>query len=124
MVMGVGVDLLKVSRIESICSKNEARFSDKILSSVELQEYPLATNKVDFIAKRFAAKEAVSKALGTGMSQGVSWKHMTMSYSDLGQPRITLSDAALQRLEILGANSLHISLSDEAGFVMAYAVIS
>jgi holo-[acyl-carrier protein] synthase len=124
MVLGVGVDLLKVERIEKICAKNEARFADKILSSLELADYPLVTNKIDFLAKRFAAKEAVSKALGTGMAQGISWKHMTLSHTQLGQPRVTLIDAAQARLAFLGAQSLHISLSDDAGFVTAYAVIS
>ena len=124
MVLGVGVDLLKVERIEKICTKNEARFADKILSALELQDYQLAINKIDFLAKRFAVKEAVSKALGTGMAQGVSWKHMTLSHSELGQPRVTLIDAAQARFAFLGAHSLHVSLSDDAGFVSAYAVIS
>ena len=123
-VLGVGTDLVDVLRIEQSISKQGARFAQRILSENECSEYEHAKRKDVFLAKRFAIKEAVAKALGTGFSEGVSWRDIELSHDTLGRPLAHLCGGALSRFEVLGAESLHVSLSDEGHLVSAFAVLS
>ena len=77
-----------------------------------------------FIAKRFAVKEAVSKALGTGISKGVDWTDISLMHHESGQPYIELQAGAKDHLEKLGATRVDVSLSDEGDLVSAFAVLS
>ncbi len=124
MVRGVGTDLVQISRIESSLSRYGEKFARRILSEQEFNRFECEDNKANFLAKRFAVKEAVSKALGTGISHGVHWHTMVISHNDFGAPQVSLNGGALSRLEAIGASSVMISISDDAGLVSAFAVIS
>lgn len=124
MVMGIGTDLVDVSRIEKALSKHGDRFAKRILCDDELECFRESAKPVQFLAKHFALKEAVSKALGTGIAQGLSFQQMRVSKDNLGKPIVTLEGAAKARLAEMSARHLHVSLSDESGFVSAFAVIS
>jgi holo-[acyl-carrier protein] synthase len=78
---------------------------------------------VAWLAKRFAAKEAASKALGTGIGEGVSWKHIEVLNDALGAPTLSLSEAALARAHALQATRWHVSLSDERGCALAFVIL-
>ena len=120
MIKGVGVDIVEVARIEQALSRRGDQFAEKILSSSELLDYDTAPSKKQFLAKRFAMKEAFSKALGTGMRGGLSFNQISIGHDALGKPLITLS----QDIEhLISGVSIHVSVSDEKNTVVAFVVI-
>ena len=132
MILGIGTDIVNIGRIEKSIKRQEL-FVDRILTPMEtiaFKESPTAL-KPAFLAKRFAAKEAVSKALGTGIGRGVSFQHIHIEHDDFGKPKVALTDGALQRAESLASNVglfatkplTHISISDESEYAIAYCVI-
>jgi len=123
-VIGVGTDLGDISRISASVERRRAAFAARTLTERELINYQGATKPDFYLAKCFALKEAVSKALGTGISAGVTWHTIECDRYDSGQPFVRLSQGAAQKLSELGGQSVHVSLSDEAGYVSAFAVIS
>ena len=124
MIKGVGTDIIKVARITRALDKHSERFATRILTPDEMKRYELAVDSVRYLAKRFALKEAIVKALGTGIAKGVSWQHINTANNEAGQPYATLSDGALSVMQSLGAEHLHISLSDEDEYILAFAVLS
>lgn len=123
MVKGVGTDLVEIARMKRAIDERGEALAKRILTDRELEEFRDSNRKPEFLAKRFAVKEAVSKALGTGMAQGVSWKNIELQHSESGQPIVDLSDKAEQKLKELGGECMYVSLSDEAGLVSAFAVL-
>ena len=123
-IKGIGTDLLDQSRIEKVLTKQGGRFSKRILTPEELLVWQGKERSVNFLAKRFAAKEAISKALGTGIAKGVGFQQMNISADDLGKPIVVLSGAALERAQELGGQEVSLSLSDEGEMILAFAVLS
>ncbi|KZY62837.1 hypothetical protein A3742_28480 [Oleiphilus sp. HI0071] len=123
-MLGIGVDLVDVARIEKAFAKNTEKFPRRILSPEELEQFLVSADEVAFLAKRFAAKEAVAKALGTGFSGGVSWTDISLDHDELGKPYVNLFGAAEEQFQRMGATRVLVSLSDEAGLVIAYANVS
>ena len=124
LVKGVGTDLVEVARIERSLAKHGDHFAERILSSKEYAGFQEAKDQANYVAKRFAVKEAVSKALGTGFSEGITWKDIELEHLGSGQPYTVLHGKAKNKLEAYGAEGIYISLSDEAGLVTAFAVLS
>jgi holo-[acyl-carrier protein] synthase len=122
MIKGIGSDLLKISRIEKVLARN-IKFAERILTPTELTEFAVSTQPARYLAKRFAAKEAIVKALGTGIGNGVGWQHIEVVKDELGKPLVILSLGAKQRAELLKATYCHLSYSDEREFVVAMAVL-
>jgi len=123
MVYGIGVDLISVSRIKKVHDKFGARFARRFLSTSELVEYDLRTNKSAFLAKRFAAKEAAVKALGTGERQGILLKDFYLTHNELGKPLLHATGKAKQVCDSVGITGSHITLTDERDQVIALAVL-
>jgi len=120
MIIGIGVDKVAISRIK--CSLS--RFQDKFIQRIYSQaEYKLAQAKgvERRLAMFFAAKEAVSKALGTGFV-GFAMKDIEVIYQSSGKPDIVLHGGALLRAESLGVAHMHLSLSDDNGVALAFAI--
>jgi len=124
MIKGIGTDLIKIERLAKSLERQGERFAQRILSEQEFKDFKLSAKQANFLSKRFAAKEAVSKALGTGIALGVSWQDIELSHLESGQPIVNLYGGAKQQANKLNAVNIHISLSDEAGFVSAFAVLS
>jgi holo-[acyl-carrier protein] synthase len=122
-LLGIGVDMVEVSRIAKALARNAEKFPRRILSSDELLQFRDSPNQDSFLAKRFAVKEAVAKALGTGFANGVSWTDISLSHDELGKPLVYLKGGANDQLLRLGGSKALVSLSDEAGFVIAYAQV-
>lgn len=120
MIKGVGTDIVLIHRIESSVNRFGDRFTKRILSSTELANAKKLTTA--YIAKRFAAKEAVSKALGTGMRAGVSFRTISILNDLAGKPTVTLTEGSLKKANELGINHWHISLSDEKDHAIAFVV--
>ncbi len=124
VIRGIGTDLLDQRRIAIILEKQGQRFARRILTPQELLLWGEKANNVNFVAKRFAAKEAISKALGTGIAQGIGFQQMNIYADDLGKPVVELSGEALSRVKALGGQQVLISLSDEGEMILAFAVLS
>ena len=123
MIHGLGTDVLQVSRIEAAWQKHGEAFARRILMPEELKDFASAKNPVRFLAMHFAAKEAIVKALGTGFRHGV-WVRDVGTVSDpRGRPRVVLSDRGAAVRRKLGAGEAHVSLTDEAGLVVAMSVM-
>lgn len=123
-IVGLGTDIVEVSRLTKLLKKpSGAGFARRVLTEDELTEFELHARPDRYLAKRFAIKEAASKALGTGIGRGVSFQHISYEHDENGKPLLVLNGGAKQRAESLGARHYHLSLSDEADYVVATAII-
>ncbi len=122
-MIAVGTDIVKISRIEQVLERQGERFASRILTPAEMAEYRTSKQPQRLLAKRFAAKEAVVKALGTGIGNGVSWQDVLVQHSELGQPFVELSGGGLERCHKLGATGVLLSLADEDEYVVAFAAL-
>ena len=124
MIRGIGTDLVLLSRIEAVLGRQGERFAQRILTPEEFQRFVSHRQPARFLAKRFAAKEAILKALGTGLANGLSWQHMQIDNDPAGAPLVRLTAVAAQRLEQGGGGRMLLSLSDEKEQALAFAVWS
>ncbi|MFC8920800.1 holo-[acyl-carrier-protein] synthase [Streptomyces sp. WAC05374] len=120
--IAVGVDLVPVSRVERLLADNPAAEQD-IFTPREAGYCAAKRNRPAHLAARFAAKEAVLKALGTGLGPGMRWTDVEIVNTPLGQPRVRLSGGAAERAARLGASSPEISLSHSGDYAIAHAVM-
>lgn len=123
MAIGIGTDIVAIARMQKLLERYGDTFSERILHSNELAQLAQRKNQAAFLAKRFAAKEAVSKALGTGLGEGVTAADIEVVSTILGQPQVKLHNAAASRLAELGATRCLLSISDEKEFAVAFATI-
>lgn len=123
-VVGIGTDIVDIRRIAKMSDNAQQRLAKRILTAAEYQRYTAIKQPEQFLAKRWAGKEAAAKALGTGIAAGVSFQHFEIVSLASGQPILELSAQALTLAEQLGAKTWHISLSDEANYATAFVVLS
>ncbi|GLX81409.1 holo-ACP synthase [Thalassotalea eurytherma] len=123
-VVGIGTDIIDSERIASMTLPVRDKLALRVLTPTELSIYHSHAQPSQFLAKRWAAKEAASKALATGIAKGVSFQHFEISNTEAGAPVISLSDVALQKAKELGANHWHVSIADEKHIVTAFVVLS
>ena len=123
-VVGIGTDIVDIRRIAKMSSNAQQRLAKRILTEKEFQHYLTLKQPERFLAKRWAGKEAVAKALGTGIANGVSFQHIEIVSLAPGQPTLGLTSQALALANELAATSWHISLSDEVKYATAFAVLS
>lgn len=122
IVKGIGTDLVFKPRIATLMGRFPQRFAAKILSAEEIALWQKAPSQPDFLARQFAAKEAILKALGTGMRQGLSWHDMVVLRDALGKPTVRLQGGVLNHVP---ANYVcHVSLADDGDYALAFAVIA
>jgi len=122
MIRGIGVDLVSISRIRAVHERHGERFARRILAESEFEAYRQSRTPERLLAKRFAAKEAAVKALGTGERQGVLLKDFAITHDELGKPYLTLHGTGKARAETEGISSFHVSISDEVDQVVAFVV--
>ena len=122
-VIGIGTDIVKVSRIKCLLKKHGESFAQRILHENELQIFQQRKTSKYYLAKRFAAKEALAKALGTGIAKGISFEEIEVINNDDGKPELILHGAALALANKLGVENLFISLSDEKKYAIAYVIV-
>lgn len=123
MIVGIGTDIVQRQRIEASLARLGESFAKRILAPLEMDEFRLSRVQAAFLAKRFAAKEAAGKALGTGIGRGVSFQHIIVSHNDDGAPVLLFTEGAAARLAALGGSRCHISISDEAEYATAFVVL-
>lgn len=127
MIYGLGTDIIQISRIEAALRRHGDRFSEKILWPEELKKYHARKAKVEvrgirFLATRFAAKEAFSKALGIGMRMPMTWRAMQTLNAPSGKPIAAVSGALKELMEQHGL-SAQVSISDEAEYAVAFVIV-
>ncbi len=123
MIFGIGTDIVEYARIERVYEKHGARFAHKLLSEVELQEWAAQSQPVRFLAKRFAAKEALSKAVGSGLRHPVSLHRISVSHDGLGKPVLCFDETLRTYLAQIGVTGHHLSISDERTMIVAFVVL-
>jgi len=128
MIIGIGSDLIDITRVEKVIERHGERFLSRIFTDIERARAERRANRVETYAKRFAAKEACSKALGTGIRQGVWWRDMGVVNLPGGRPTMQLTGGALARLEALtppGCDArIDLTITDEYPLAQAYVIIS
>ena len=124
MIVGIGTDIITIARIASVLERQGQRFAERILHPDELTVFLQHPQPERFLSKRFAVKEAASKALGTGIGQGVSWRDFWVEHNELGAPSLRMCGEAQVIAERLGAVNYHLSLADEQESVVAFVVLS
>jgi len=120
MIHGIGTDIVSIQRIKDAISRFNDRFPERILAAAELEDYRKSVAKASFLAKRFAAKEAVVKALGSGFKFGISMQDIVVTHDDLGKPMLQLTGFAKEYLDAENIGDLHISISDERDYAVCF----
>ena len=123
MIYGIGTDIVRVSRMQNNLDKYGQKFVNRILNEKEISDFTRALKKAHFLAKRFAAKEAVVKAMGTGFRNGISLDQIIVTHTEHGRPDLEYLDRALKIKEELGIGESHISLSDEDDYAIAFVTL-
>lgn len=123
MIHGIGTDLVSVKRIEDALFRYGDRFLHRILSETEVSEYAQSSQPARFLAKRFAAKEAFSKAWGSGIGETVGWHDVSVAHDSRGKPLIAPSPSLSEEFVRENIVSAHLSLSDENDHALAFVVL-
>ena len=128
MIFGIGQDLCDSKRIEATLEKHGDRFKNRIYTKNEIKKCDSRKNYADSYARRFAAKEACSKALGTGFKRGVFYKDIEVVNLKSGKPTIILKGGALEQFKLITKNDelakIEVSLTDDNKLAMAIVIIS
>jgi holo-[acyl-carrier protein] synthase len=123
VIFGIGTDVLEVKRVEATWQRFGEHFARRLLLDEEQRLFAAAKRPIRFLAMRFAAKEAIVKALGTGFRNGIWIRDVGMLPNALGQPQVIYSARGRALCDKLGVGEGHLTLSDEAGLVIAVAVL-
>ncbi len=128
MILGIGSDLIDIRRIERSIERFGERFLDRLFTPVERAKSERRVDKAASYAKRFAAKEACSKALGTGFRQGVAWRDLGVVNLPSGRPTMVLTGAALDHLTSMTpagmTATIHLTITDEPPLAQAFVMIT
>ena len=127
MIIGIGNDMVDIRRVEQTLEKFGDRFRDRIFTEIEKKKSDNRAQRAASYAKRFAAKEACSKALGTGFNKGVFWKDMGVVNEPSGRPTMILTGGALKQLERLVpagmSPKVHLTITDDFPYAQAFVII-
>lgn len=123
MILGTGIDIIEVERIRASNEKFGERFLKRILRPAEIEYCLLHRDPSPHLAARFAAKEAISKAFGTGIGSDIGWQDMEIGRKESGEPYVVLHDGGKRLLESRGAARLHLSLSHTQHYASAIAIL-
>lgn len=127
MIIGIGSDLIDIRRIEKTLERHGSRFTERVFTQRERDKADARKLRAATYAKRFAAKEACSKALGTGLSQGVFWRDMEVVNLPSGQPTMVLTNGAAKKLNAMMPEGfspvVHLSITDDYPLAQAFVII-
>ena len=120
MIFGIGTDIVHIPRMRALLNKYGDIIAKRILSDSEFEDFAQSVNSAAFLAKRFAAKEAAAKALGTGFRDGLSLRHIAIKKNKLGKPELIFHQCGLLLLQKLDIGQSLVSLSDETDYAVAF----
>ncbi|MFZ5757509.1 MAG: holo-ACP synthase [Pseudomonadota bacterium] len=122
-IRGIGTDLVSMARIAAVLTRHGDRFRDRVLTPDEHRAFDDPAQEARWLAKRWAAKEAVAKAFGTGIGAQLSFQDIVIGREPAGRPTVTLRGDALQLAHDRGVTQVHLSLSDEQDLALAFVVL-
>ncbi len=127
MIFGIGTDIVRIERLAQGLIRYKERYAKRILGADEYRDFTqlqgAESGRARFLAKRFAAKEAVAKALGTGFRGGLSLSDIEVVHDELGKPAVRYSARGQRMADSLGAGHCQLSISDESSYAVAFAII-
>ncbi|MBF0136101.1 MAG: holo-ACP synthase [Magnetococcus sp. DMHC-1] len=123
MILGIGSDLVRIQRIRTAMERFGERFLQRIYSPQELAFCQVRQDPAPCLAKRFAAKEAFVKALGSGFRDGIWFRDVEVVNDAFGRPCLAIHGPAATRMTRIGITHIHLSISDESGFALAFVVV-
>lgn len=123
MIVGIGADMVHIPRIEAILTENGSRFIQRVLTEPEIEAFQKAGKPAEFVAARFAAKEAAAKALGTGFRSGLSYLHIRVLNDEWHRPVLMFSGVAQQLAEQHAMLHAHLTITHERRYALAYVVL-
>jgi len=124
MIAGIGVDIVDIARIQAMLDRYGDRFLRRVYTETETAYATSGANKAERLAGRFAVKEAVMKALGTGKSQGILWRDVETVRGRLGRPEVRLHGQAMRYATLLRRNgTVHVSITQDGGKAMAFVIL-
>ena len=123
MIYGIGTDVVEVSRIKVALKKYGLKLAQKILTYDELLAYSKVKSKENFLAKRFAAKEAFAKAFGTGLPGSVNFKSIEVTHDSVGRPLLKCHNKLKLLVEDKNIHHCHLSISDEKNIAVAFVIL-
>lgn len=123
MIFGVGTDVVELSRIQATYERFGEHFVERILMDEEIALFRRSKQPVRFLAMRFAGKEAAVKAMGTGFAHGVWMRDVGITNNEWGRPLVIWSERGQAVCDRLGIGAGHVSLTDDAGLIIAFAVV-
>ncbi len=122
-IHGIGSDLIRVARLAAVLERHGERFARRILDAGELADYAGTPDRAAFLARRFAAKEAAAKALGTGIRDGLRLAHFGVGHDAMGRPVLRLNGRAAELARARKIVASHLTISDEGGWAQAFVVL-
>jgi holo-[acyl-carrier protein] synthase len=123
VIFGIGTDLCEIARIQRVLDRYGDRFARKILVESEMTRFLHHRKPAAYLAKRFAAKEAFSKAMGSGIRFPVNWQNVSVENGHSGKPMLLFSAPLDKLLRARGVTAAHLSLTDETGMACAFVVL-
>lgn len=123
MIYGIGTDMVAVARMAGLLERHGERAAQRILAVEEMREFNTKSDQPRLLAKRFAAKEALAKAAGTGLRDPVSLANIHITHSELGQPGLAFAPPLQDWLAARGIVRAHLSISDESDYVIAFVIL-
>ncbi len=121
-IVGLGTDIAEIERVEKALARTGDAFARRILTELEFEKFQSLKQQGRFLAKRFAAKEAASKALGTGIALGVTFHDFCVTNDEHGAPQLTLANKALEIAQSKQVRHMHLSISDERHYAVATVI--
>ncbi|QCI17653.1 holo-ACP synthase [Buchnera aphidicola (Acyrthosiphon lactucae)] len=122
-IIGIGIDFIEILRIQNIIFNYGNNFAKRILSIEEWEKYIISKNNINFLAKKFVAKEAASKALGTGINDGVTFNQLEFYNNKSGKPKLRFLKNALKKSQQIKCKSIHVSISDQKLYAHALVIL-
>ncbi len=122
-IVGLGTDIAEIERLEQALARSGEGFAQRILCEEEMLRFAQVKQKGRYLAKRFAVKEAASKALGTGIAKGVTFHDFCVDNDEWGKPVLTLSGKAQHLAQSRGVSHIHLSISDERHYAVATVIL-
>ena len=123
MIAGIGVDIVDIARIQALLDRYGERFLRRVYTGKETAYAMSGANKAERLAGRFAVKEAVMKALGTGKSQGILWRDVETLRGRLGKPEVHLHGQAVKWVKSRGGDRVHVTITYDGGKAVAFVIL-
>ncbi len=123
MIAGIGIDIVDIGRIEGLLARHGERFTRRVFTEAEAAYARRSVKPAERLAGRFAVKEAVLKAFGTGKSQGILWRDVETVRGPMGRPKVTLYGEAVKYMNKLGGSAIHVTIAHDGGKAVAFVII-